>query len=526
MRVQLSSCMLLLLAACTSGGGGGGSTSVPLAQWGSFRHDGGNTALGSGSLDDNQGRRITFDLGPGNHSTPAIGDDGEVYVGGSDGVLALRIDGNPGTLVEQWRFDFCNLDDGAVPCDDPSDRCIEVGPVESTPAVTADNELFFVAVNGWSFAVHDEGGTFTCDLALPPDVASARASSQTLIDGRDLSINSVFMGTTDGGVQALNGDGSTRWRFSPVPPSEFELTSTPSLGSNLFFIAPDGFLYALDFAGRFRWRASVGIDPESSNLVPSTAASNAVYAVTAGGGVVAYNPDGTFKWRFQAGPGRHILGSPAIVLQTVENEDLDDPTATVQNFELIVYIVDDHGTLYGVRDRDGTVLLQDRCSITNAGCINADDCPPGESCVQRTCTLTGVLCFEESDCPPRDGQMQICDGFRAQIDLVPEGTVSSSPIISTDLFAVYLIDDGRVCARGIDNSTPSGQLPSASPTPSDATPAATPVVTGSATPSPTPTPGPFNDRCLDIGEPITSSPVLDRQGRVYFVAGETLYAIE
>jgi hypothetical protein len=95
--------------------------------------------------------------------------------------------------------------------------------------------------------------------------------------------------------------------------------------------------------------------------------------------------------------------------------------------------------------------------------------------------------------------------------------VDSSPIITNDLFGVVGSLDGRVCARGIDNTTPSGQVVSTTPTPA------------SGTPTPTPMVGAFSGGCLQVapsGTAITSSPVLDRTGRVFVVAGETLYAIE
>lgn len=527
MRVRPSLCTLLLLAACTGGGGGGGSvTFAPIAQWGTFRHDGGNTALGSGTIDDNRGVILSFPLGEDDsgssyHAAPAIGSDGEIYIGTSMGLRALRKEGSE--LVEQWHFEFCNLDDGSIPCTDPSERCIEVGPIESTPAVTAGDDLLVVSTNGWLFVVHDDGRSFTCRLALQPSsgiAPSSRSSPQTLIDGRDLSINSAFTGTSDGGIQAFNGDGTTRWRFSPALEQPVELTSTPAIGVNLYFVAPDGYLYAVDFAGRFRWRASVGTHA-SADLAPSPSVNIAVYAVTADGGVAAYNPDGTFKWRFRADTGRPILGSPAIVLQSVEDQDPNDPdnpASTITVFEPIVYVVDDQGMLFGVRDRDGSVLLQDRCSgaTTDQGCVNDADCPPNEIC-QRLCSLSNAQCLGDEDCPPLDGVDQTCNGFEAQVALAPEGTVRSSPIISIDLFAVVGTEDGRVCARGIDNTTPSNEAPPTTPSPTAGTPTPTPVV------------GAFSDGCLQVapaGMPITSSPVLDRDGRVYVVAGGVLYAIE
>jgi outer membrane protein assembly factor BamB len=279
-----------------------------------------------------------------------------------------------------------------------------------------------------------------------------------------------------------------------------QLTSTPVIGTDIYITAPDGFLYAIDFSGRPRWRTSIGAPWGEVDLVPSPVANVAVYAVTPDGGVASFNSDGTFKWRFAqpaadgGGDREPIFGSPALVNQQVEDEDPDNPGTTRARFETIVYVVNGDGTLYGVRDRDGTVLLQDRCSVSGQGCLTNADCPMGDETCERLCQPSGQACIENEDCP--DGET--C-GHRAEVTLLEGGSVPvrSSVVISADLFAIAGTDDGRLCARRLDGSVPDNER--------------------------------WASGCVvadEDGRPITSSPVMDRTSRVYVIAGGVLHAVE
>ncbi len=455
---------LLLASGCSSGGGGGGEL-IPLTPWSSLRHDNSNSGLGIGTIEDNKAQvRFSVALGSvADHPiSPALGDGGLVYVGTSDGLLSLTDTGS-----ERWRFRYCNIADGAIPCTTASDTCIPVGPIVTSPVVTANDDLVIVAASGFVFAIHDDNNSaFTCLWASHPSrvpSAPTRSSPQVLIDPSDLNLLSVFVGTDDGQLVALNGDGSTKWRFPNSPGLMDALTSTVAIstGAMVLLTAPDSFLYALDLTGRQLWRRAVDAALGGDNLLTSPAVALTTYTVGTGGMVSANNPDGSVKWRYQA---QHpILGSPAFVSQSIDELDGD------RTIEPVVYVVDQTGLLYGLRDSSGLELVEKLCSGTgdDISCTFPEDCPSGQTC----------------DAPPVP--LPLTTGT------VP---VESSPAIAGDLFAVVGSADGRLCARALDGTVPDDPA--------------------------------WQSGCINVGNgnPL-SSPVIDRDGNIYVTSNGVLYAI-
>jgi hypothetical protein len=73
--------------------------------------------------------------------------------------------------------------------------------------------------------------------------------------------------------------------------------------------------------------------------------------------------------------------------------------------------------------------------------------------------------------------------------------VTSSPVLSTDLYGVVGSEDGRLCARRLDETVPEDEV--------------------------------WQTGCITIapGKPL-SSPVIDLDGRIYVTSDEKLYAID
>jgi outer membrane protein assembly factor BamB len=537
---------LLLLQACSGGGSSGSTTFVPLPQWSGLRHDIANTGTGSGAVAENTGTPICVvgedaqcAVSDVASSPPAIAVHGEIYVGTMTGLVAL--DEN---LNERTRFEEC-ASTTALPTSSPA--CIDkpVGPVTISPAVSAGDDVVVVAASGCVFVVKDEGSGFSCRWAAQPSPGfcqpsetrrCAGSSAQVLVDSRDLSLTSVFVGTADGGLLALNGNGTLRWRF-PADGSSLggPVTSAPAFANNaIFFAAPNGVLYALDFAGRIGWSAPTLLGPVGTVLQPSPATSFAVYLPGADGNIVAYNPDGTAKWRFPA--HAPVLGSVAVASQQVQ-----DPNDTSSTFEPIVYAVDTDGTLYGLRDSDGTVLEVPRCSDKPDKSCTVDTCPVGEgTCVDRVCSMSRTFCIPEhcpadqgtcvdgacsvsqepciaDNCPADQGTCVdgICSNSQTSCSgdtCLPDGSctvhdaqlamseesieVTASPSVSGDLYALVGTRSGSVCARLLFGTLPDADT--------------------------------WQTGCVSVGsgEPIADSPVVDARGRIFVISGSTLYAIE
>jgi hypothetical protein len=115
----------------------------------------------------------------------------------------------------------------------------------------------------------------------------------------------VYFGSYDRYLYALNPDGTLRWRYQ-----------TGSVVASSPAIAPDGTVYigswdhclhALNPDGTFRWRYETGHLVNSS---PAITSDGTVHFGSADGGLYALGPDGTLRWRYQIRKG--ITSSPAI----------------------------------------------------------------------------------------------------------------------------------------------------------------------------------------------------------------------
>jgi len=542
---------LLLFSAC-SGGGGGGS-SIEVLDWPAFRRDPFNSGLGGSNIDKNDGE-IRFEaaleapLRATNLPVPAIGKKGKIYIGTSNGLVGLDKDG-----TELSSFRFCDLANDPDVCNAPTPTCIEVGNVDSTPTVTAEGDLIVSATSGYVFAVRDEDPTkkeesqFNCQWALPPASPSSSpvlSSPQVVLDSIDQAITSVFIGTNSGWLQALNGNnGSEKWRFPPDSSPFGPLTSTVALSPSrtVHFTAPDGVLYSLDTAGRFLWSAPIGVDsPRMFGRLPSPAVNVSIFAVGGAGSVFAYNPDGTRRWQFRT--RNRVFGSPAFLNQFVI-ELIDDKEET--RLETVVRVVDENGIMYGILDRNGREFDARLCSeTTDVACTTNLDCTGDETCDQirectgtddrcisdegcgtdQTCDSTGMTlcsgtdrnrsCFDDSDCAAKETCILIrrcsvsrercivnedCPGeetCESSVRMTTESAlpVTSSPVLSTDLFGVVGSDDGRLCARRLDEIVPEDDI--------------------------------WETGCITIAPgKALSSPVIDLNGVIYVTSDEMVYAI-
>jgi outer membrane protein assembly factor BamB len=257
-------------------------------------------------------------------SSPAIGQDGTIYIGGHNGVYAL--DGASGT--QRWYYTVgagirCSPVLGAdetVYIGGCNDRVYALNPTngqprwiivpggcfDGTPALGADGTVFigsgglpsddprrwkFYALNGvtgqtrWQFQA---GG----DLASP-------------VIGAD---GTVYVGTLwENKLRALDSlTGAQRWEFT----AGNHLISSPALGADgtLYVGSVDGKMYALDSAtGAKKWEFAAGTIVSS----PTLGADGTLYVGADDGKLYALHPlMGAKRWEFTA--GNSIAGVPAV----------------------------------------------------------------------------------------------------------------------------------------------------------------------------------------------------------------------
>lgn len=537
MRSRFVLVFAVLLAAC-SDGGSSGPPAVPALPWGSFRHDPSNSGS-AGSINNNTGvaRLLSGNLGGVTISTPALDNDGNFYVGNTEGVVSVDHQG-----AVRWSFNVCNIA-GSEP--------VTVGPVTASPTVSAGGTIVVGSDNGYIFALHQRGnGDIECMWYFRPGDASptfqVQSSPVLQLDPRDLSLLSVFIGGGDGQLLALNGIGTSRWAYPSTSLAGGAVSSSPAADAfgNLYLTTPEGMLASVDFGGRPNWTYPIGVPP-AQPLLPSPGVGNSVYAIGAGGHLYALTQNGILKWQYE--PREAITsGSPAFLNQTFES----GPNQVV---DTIVYIADVEGTLYGVRDLTGTIAKPQRCEDNLERSCRTDSCLPDGTCNTSTsrcqlfcspdsclpdngsceatkrCSLAPDVVCTADTCLPDNGTCDastdrctpesniVCSGDSCPdpdtnpcIELpgiVTAGSsavpVQTSPAVSGDLFIVVGTADGQVCARAQDNSVPGDD--------EDET-------------------NPWLDGCVDLDDeedaPTLSSPIIGPDARIYVTTAAGLYVIE
>lgn len=486
MRCRWALVALLGLAACS--GGGDNINTVPTLAWGNFRHDSTNGAVGIG-IARNEGQAtliLPATLGS-TISTPAVDNDGNVFLGTPTGLVSLN---DRGDL--RWTV---------TTCQPPGGTAVPLGPISSSPTVTPGRNIVVASdasgtTPGMVFAFEEKNdGTVECLWAfLPPGPpASIRSSPQVQVDSLDLSLLSVFIGTGGGALQAINGVGTPRWTYA-VGADPRPVTSSPAVDPTgpFYFTTPDGILAATDASGRPFWQFPIGVPPVR-DLQASPAVGTSIYAIGGGSAVYAFNPGGSPKWpAFQ--PQADIFGSPAFAAQSIDvGSDL--------LLDTIVYLADVNGLLYGVRDTNGQLWDIQRCSLDPLESCRTDSCAPDlGTCVNQRCTGdTSESCTRDTCIASNAGE---CVSQPALVPVTDDAvTVETSPAISGDLFVVVGTTDGRLCARGLDGTVPGDD--------DDAS-------------------NPWIDGCIALGdgEPVRSSPAIGPNGRLFITTDSGLYKIE
>jgi outer membrane protein assembly factor BamB len=143
----------------------------------------------------------------------------------------------------------------------------------------------------------------------------------------------LYVGSTDHYIYALNPDGTLKWRFKT---GDLVVTS-PAIGADgtIYVGSIDNYIYALNPDGTLKWRFQTDDSVWSS---PAIGADGTIYVGSQDGYTYALNPDGTLKWRFETAPGGFYFysSSPAIG---------SDGTLYVGSWDDFIYALSPAGTL-------------------------------------------------------------------------------------------------------------------------------------------------------------------------------------
>jgi outer membrane protein assembly factor BamB len=115
----------------------------------------------------------------------------------------------------------------------------------------------------------------------------------------------IFFGSSDSAVYALNPDGTRRWKYH----TGHCVGSSPSIGSDgtIYIGSDDWYVYALNQDGTLKWRYWTQNRVLSS---PAIGSDGTIYVGSNDYHLYALNPDGSLKWRYLT--VNNVVASPCV----------------------------------------------------------------------------------------------------------------------------------------------------------------------------------------------------------------------
>ena len=211
-----------------------------------------------------------FEFSRGTYSAPAIAEDGTIYIGGGNNLIAVNPDGSL-----KWTYTVVG----------------DMGnSVEGSPAIGEDGTVY-MGGNGknhyYFYAINPDG-------TLKWRVNAGGKVDTTAAIGPD---GTIFWPKTGGTLYASNPDGSTKWSHTF---HEFLSTGVPVVSQDgTVYIGANSnsgrYLWALNNQnGQVKWAKACNIPVLTS---PAIGIDGTIYAPD-GWNMAAFAPDGTKKWSF------------------------------------------------------------------------------------------------------------------------------------------------------------------------------------------------------------------------------------
>ena len=218
-----------------------------------------------------------FDTGGLVWSTPAIDENGTIYIGTYDcKVYAINPDG---TL--KWKRD-CG------------------GSITSSPAIAEDGTIYVGTMSSaYSLVAINPNGTKKWSYKTGYHITGGPCIGD---DG------TVYVGSGDKYFYAINPDGTLKWSYKTGD----YIKGPPSIADDgtIYIGSWDNYLYAFNPDGTLKWKSGIGQGTETN---PSIGSDGTIYVGSYDGHLYAIYPNGTRRWSFKVIDGCYIhQSSPAI----------------------------------------------------------------------------------------------------------------------------------------------------------------------------------------------------------------------
>ena len=289
--------------------------------WWMFHHDPQHTARSPFSGPTFPAQKWAFATGFPTNSSPAIGEDGTIYIGSLDGyIYAVKPDG-----TERWAFNAgSNIEsspaigaDGTIYVGSQDSNLYALNPdgtkkwafatggyIFSSPSIGTDGTVYVGSHDFNLYAVNPDGSkkwAFTTGSIIDSSPAIA-------VDG------TIYVGSWDFNLYALNPDGTKKWAFA----NGYNISSSPAIGADgtIYFGSNDANLYALNPDGTKKWTFNTNTTPYGTVESPTIGADGTIYYLNALAGILyAVNTDGSNKWNFLTGGGENTraIGSDGTI---------------------------------------------------------------------------------------------------------------------------------------------------------------------------------------------------------------------
>ncbi len=264
--------------------------------WPKFRGNQKNTGLSPYRTDQIDGaERWTFSTDGDIKSSPAVGENGTIYFGSSDGTFyALNWNGS-----KRWSYKIGDQ-------------------IRSSPAIGSDGTIYVGSADGNLYSIYPNGTE-----KWKFETGDRIRSSPTIGDE-----DTIYLGSGDGNLYAINPNGGEKWKFE----TDRKIVSSPAIGEDgtIYFGSRDQNMYAVYPNGTKRWSYDADGEIDSS---PAIGPGGKIYVGTYGGSLYAFKSHGNKSWKFEIGD--QIRSSPAIA---------EDGEIYIGSNNNNIYAIDSNGT--------------------------------------------------------------------------------------------------------------------------------------------------------------------------------------